>query len=239
MRQKCEAGFIYVRRKKFQAETMAFKDVKKWVVKPFSVRQDCGHKFSRIIMLKPSRLIRLDTVSRAMRLAEGVAGKTRDEFPHFGRLFGAVAASFCRSNKLAVNFLDHFPLLLGQRTPQNVGATGRQSRKRFADLQNMFLIDNQAIGAFQAWFQRRMRIDDRLHALITPREREFLSLVSRTRTDDTHNCHQPVDFPDITHPAKAGHGRAFDMMDRTSVAARNHFPYFGVLPRINGLWVTK
>src|ERR1017187_691457 len=99
MRQKCEAGFIYVRRKKFQAETMAFKDVKKWVVKPFSVSQDCSHELSRIIMLKPSGLIRLDIISRAMRLAEGVASKTRDQFPHFGSLFGAVAASICRGHK--------------------------------------------------------------------------------------------------------------------------------------------
>src|ERR1019366_1870105 len=169
-------------------------------------------------MLKPSGLIRLDTVSRAMRLAEGVAGKTHDEFPNFRRLFGAVAAGFCRSNKLAVNFLDHFPFLLGQRTPQNIGPTGRQSRKRFADLQNMLLIDNEAIGAFQALFERRMRIDARLHALITPREREFLSLVGRTRTDDTYDGYQSINFLDITNPAKAGHGRAFDFMDRQGVA---------------------
>src|ERR1019366_3800426 len=197
---------------------MAFKDVDERVVKPFPVRQDCGHELSRIIILKPSGLIRLDTVSRAMRLAEGVAGKTRDEFPNFRCLFGGVAASFCRSSKLAVNFLDHFPLLLVKRTPQNVGASGRQARKRLADLQNMLLIDNEAIGAFQALFERRMRIDDRLHALITPREREFLSLVGRTGTDDTYDCYQSINFLDITHPAKAGHGRAFDFMDRQGVA---------------------
>ena len=131
-----------------------------------------------------------------------------------------------------------FRFCLFKRTPQNIRATGRQSRKRLADLQNMFLIDDEAIGAFQTWFQRRMRIDNRLHALITPREGEFLSLVCRTGADDAHNRHQPVNFPHVTHPAKAGHGGAFDMMDGAGVAARNHFPHFGVLPRLDGLRIT-
>ena len=60
-----------------------------------------------------------------------------------------MAASYCRGKKFAVNFLDDCPLLFVERAAQHVGPAGRQSRKRLADLQNMLLIDDQPVGAFQ------------------------------------------------------------------------------------------
>jgi len=70
-------------------------------------------------------------------------------FPNFRRLFGR-CRELSPSNKLAGIFLDHFPFLLGQRHAAERRRVRAAIRKRLADLQNMFLIDNQAIGAFQA-----------------------------------------------------------------------------------------
>ncbi len=65
-------------------------------------------------------------------------------------------------------------VFLGQSPAQNIGPPGWQSGKGLADLQNVFLIDHQPVGASQTGFQRRMRIRHRLQSLIPPCETIFL-----------------------------------------------------------------
>ena len=54
---------------------MTFEDVNQRMVKAFAVGQHAGHEFGRVITLEPRRLIRLNAVGGAVRLAEGVAGE--------------------------------------------------------------------------------------------------------------------------------------------------------------------
>jgi hypothetical protein len=51
------------------------------------------------------------------------------------------------------NFINDGLLVLGECASQNIGPARRKPRKRLADLQNMFLIDDEAISAFEAVLQ--------------------------------------------------------------------------------------
>ena len=55
--------------------------------------------------------------------------------------------------KFAANFLDEGALLFIEGAPEHVRPPGRQAGERFAELQDMFLINHQPIGAPQARFQ--------------------------------------------------------------------------------------
>src|SRR6266498_3374187 len=77
---RCESrsGLIDRRRQQFQTEPMAFEDINQGMVEALAVRQHRGHELGREIALEPGGLVRLDSVGRAVRLAESVAGKAGD-----------------------------------------------------------------------------------------------------------------------------------------------------------------
>src|SRR5437867_4217569 len=77
-----------------------------------------------------------------------------------------------------------------------------------------------------------MRIGHRFHALIPPREREFLAFIRRTGPNDTHDGDQAVNLAHVAHAAQARHRGRFDMMHRPCAATGDHFPDLRVLPRL-------
>src|SRR6266516_2958015 len=77
-----------------------------------------------------------------------------------------------------------------------------------------------------------MRIGHRFHALIPPREREFLAFIRRAGPNDTHDGDQAVNFAHVAHAAQARHRGRFDMMHRPCAATGNHLPHLRVLPRL-------
>src|SRR5437016_12889454 len=77
-----------------------------------------------------------------------------------------------------------------------------------------------------------MRIGHRFHALVPPREREFLAFIRRTGPNDTHDGDQAVDLAHVAHAAQAGHRGRFDMMHRPCAATGDHLPHLRVLPRL-------
>src|SRR5580698_3544350 len=93
------ARFVYVRRKELYSEAMTFKNVNQRIVKTFAVGKHGGHEFRRKVTLEPCRLIRLDAIGCAVRLAEGVSGKSCNEFPHLSRFRARMTACACRRDK--------------------------------------------------------------------------------------------------------------------------------------------
>ena len=86
VRNEGRTGFVDRRRQEFQSEPMTFQHVDQRVIEAFAVGQHRRHELRRIVALEPRRLIRLNAVGRAVRLAEGVTGKARHQSPDLGRL---------------------------------------------------------------------------------------------------------------------------------------------------------
>ena len=154
-----------------------------------------------------------------MRFAKGVAREARDESPHFLNLFRRVFTRPRRRKEFLPNLRDDGALLFVQRPAQHVRPARRQSRERFADLQNVFLINHQPERVAQDGFERRMRIRHWFKSLITPGECQFLAFVGRAGSDDADDGNERVNVPRIALAAQAGHGRAFDVMNRPRAPA--------------------
>ena len=148
-----------------------------------------------------------------------------------------MSARLGRREEFLPNLRDDGALLLVQRPPQHVRPARRQAGKRFADLQNVFLIDDQPERVAQHGFQRWVRIRHGFESLIPPCEREFLAFVSRARPGDAHDGDERVDVANVALAAQTVHGRAFDMMHRPRAAAGNHFPNLRILPRLQRVQV--
>src|SRR6266446_9545181 len=82
-----------------------------------------------------------------------------------------------------------------------------------------------------------MRIAHRLKPLIAPREGQLLAFVGCAGPNDADNGNQAVNLIHVAHPAKAGHGRALDVVDGASIAAGDHLPDYRVSPRFKGIEV--
>lgn len=137
---------------------MAFEDVNQRIVEPFAVGEDAGHESSRIIPFEPGSLVGFDAVSGAMSLAESVTAETGDQSPNFLDLVRRMPADAGGRGKFAANGFDFLPFLFHEGAAEDVSATGSQAGESLADLQDMFLVNDEAEGAAQAWFERRMRV---------------------------------------------------------------------------------
>ena len=118
------AGMIHAGRQQSEAEPVTFEHINQRMIKSFSVREHGGHEFGREIALQPRRLIGLDAVGGAVRLAKGVAGKARDQFPHLLDLLQRMTPCLGGCEKLAADLLDHRALLFVERAAQRVRAAG-------------------------------------------------------------------------------------------------------------------
>src|ERR1035437_4314839 len=121
---------------------MAFEDIDQRVIKSLAVGEHPCHELRWIIPLEPRRLIRLNSVGRAVRLTEGIAGKARDQSPNLSRLFRRMAPRKRSSEELIADFLDDRVLLFVQGTAQLISATRRQAGKGLTDLQDVFLVNH-------------------------------------------------------------------------------------------------
>src|SRR2546423_8040780 len=127
---------------------MTFQHINQRMIKAFSIREDRGHEFDRVIALEPRALIGLDAISRGMRFAKSVTRKTAHQLPDLDNFVIRMSARPGTGHELAPNFLDHGLLLFAPNAPPHIGATGGQTAKGLADLQDAFLVNYQAEDAF-------------------------------------------------------------------------------------------
>ena len=105
---------------------MAFEDVHQRVIESLAVGEHPRHELRWIIPLEPRRLIRLNSVGRAVGLAEGIPSKARDQSPNLNRLLRRTTSRKRRSEELPADFLDDGMFLFVQGATQNIGATWGQ-----------------------------------------------------------------------------------------------------------------
>ena len=113
-------------------------------------------------------------------------------------------------------------------------APGRQAGKGFANLQDVFFINHQAISAAQAELKRRMWIAHGAEALVTAREFHFFALVGSARADDGDDGDEGVDVAYITHLAQRNHGGAFDVVNGSGLAGGDERPDGGIIEGTEG-----
>ena len=78
-----------------------------------------------------------------MRLAKGVPGKPGHQPPNFLGLFLRVATILGTGEELFLDFGDGLAFLFVEGTPEHVGTPRRQAGICFADLENVFFVDDE------------------------------------------------------------------------------------------------
>src|SRR5437660_1434168 len=104
-------------------------------------------------MLEPCGLISLNAVSRAVSLAKRIAAEPGDEIPYFGDVSFSAATLARALGELDLDLGNDVGFVFAQGTAEDVGAARGQTGERFTDLQDVFFIDDQAIGAPQTIFE--------------------------------------------------------------------------------------
>ena len=160
-------GFVHGRRQQLQAEPMTFehideridKSLCRWSAQP-------AMNSAGIIPLEPRGLIRLDAVGRAVRLAEGVAGKARRPVPTLRRSSparGRAPARTRRTRSRISAMTARFCLF--KRAAQHVRPARMAVRRRLRRFAGCVPHKPPARRCSRKHgSKRRMRIRDRLHA---------------------------------------------------------------------------
>src|SRR5207237_601635 len=151
--RKRRSWLIHRRRQQRNAQAMAFQDINQWSVKTFAVGEDGSHKFGGVVMLEPRGLISFNAVSRAVSLAKRVAAEPGDEIPHFGDVVFSTATLAGALGELDLDLGDEVDFVFAQGAAEDVRAAWGQAGERFTDLQDVFFIDDEAIGAPQTIFE--------------------------------------------------------------------------------------
>ncbi len=137
-----------------------------------------------------------------MRLAESVSSEARDQAPHFFNLLRRMSPRSRRLEELNLDLFNHRTILFIKGTAQHIRPARIESGKRFADLQNMFFIHHEAVGAAQTFLQRRVGIRYRFHALVTPGEGQFLAFVGRPGADHANDGNEAIYLTHVAHSAE-------------------------------------
>src|SRR5947209_4002901 len=132
---------------------MAFEHIDQGRIEAFAIGEHAGHEFSGKIALEPGGLISLNAIGCAVRLAKGVSLKAGHETPHFGNKAFAAAQLSGTGGKFILNFGDDIGAVFGESAAQYVGAAGGQAGESFANLQDMLLVNDEAVRAAQARFE--------------------------------------------------------------------------------------
>src|SRR5204863_685365 len=114
--------------------------------------------------------------------------------------------------------------VFAQGAAEDVGAAGGQAGEGFADLEDVFFIDDQAVGAAQARFERWMGIANGAEALVAAGEFHFLAFVGGAGADDGDDGDEGVNVVDVAHFAEGDHGGAFDVVDGAGLAGGDELP---------------
>ena len=137
------------------------------MIKPLTLCENRGHEFSREIVFHPGGLIGLDSISRAVRFAKSIPVEPTDQYPHFLNLFFRMPTLDCGLNEFTPDSFDCLLLPFIQGTPQHISTSRGKTSKQLANLQDVFLVNDQTKSTFQATGQRGMRVNRIFQFLIT------------------------------------------------------------------------
>ena len=102
-----------------------------------------------------------------------------DQLPHAGDFVVRATERTRRGYKLASDFLDRGRLHFHERAAEHIRAARGEPGEGFADLEDVFLVGDDAEGRAQARCEARMRVFHRLQALRTTGELRLLRAIRR------------------------------------------------------------
>ena len=117
-----------------------------------------GHKFSRIMSLKPASLIGHQRIGSTVRLIKAVAGKLFHQVKDIrGQIFRKAFAYRSLSKQLSL--LGHLGgIFLTHCATQQVSTTQSVATHLLSNLHHLFLIENNSVGGFQSRLEAFMLI---------------------------------------------------------------------------------
>ena len=164
-----------------------------------------------------------------MRLVEHVAGEGAEGLPHgFG--FGLGVAAGARAGaEFCAELVDLFRVaILDQAAAKRIGAAPRHTGESVGDEQDVLLIDEQAVGVLERFFERGVRIGDRLQTLVTAGKSALAAFIGRAGADHGFDGGEAFDGAAIGGQQQVVHVGRFDVEDAAGVAGGDHFPGIGV-----------
>ncbi len=168
-----------------------------------------------------------------MRLVEAIACELVDQVEQLVRLgLGDVVhlrAALDEQRALRVHLrLD----LLAHRAAQQVGAAERIAGQDLRGLHHLFLIDEDAVGFLEDTLQQRVRIFDRLQALLTPPEHR--NIVHRTRAIERDERDDVAEIGRPHRRQRAPHPFGFELEHAHRLTALEQFIDRRIVPAERG-----
>ena len=189
-----------------------------------------GVEFGRVMCLQPRGLIGEQRIGRRVALVEAVARELVDQVEQLVGLGRRDVVMLLAAGDEDRALLVHLRLdLLAHRAAQQVGAAERVAGQDLRGLHHLFLIDEDAVGLGQDAFEQRMRIFDRLGALLAAAEARDIvhraRAVERDERDDVAEIGRPHRRQRAPHPFR------FELEHADRVAALEQLEHAGIVHR--------
>ena len=197
------------------------------------------HKLSRIVRFQPQRLVRDQRVGSGVRFVKPVPGEFLHQVEDFHRQF-AVNTVFLRAVfKDGALFGHLFRLFLTHRTTQHIRTAKSIARKHLGNLHDLFLIQDDAVGWFQYWFQAfvlplHIRIGDLFTTMLTIDEVIYHAGLQRPRTEQGHQGYHIFEAVRLQTLNQVFHAAGFKLEDRRGFRALQHIEAFLIVQRDSG-----
>ena len=197
------------------------------------------HKLSRIVCLKPQRLVGDQRVGGGVRLVKSVTGEFLHQVEDFHRQF-AVNAVFLRPIFKDRTLLGHLlRFFLTHRTAQHIRAAEGITGEHLGNLHDLFLIQDNAVGRLQHRFQALMlplhvRVGNLFAAVLTVDKVIYHPRLQRTRAEQGHQRDHIFEAVRLQTLNQIFHAARFKLEDRGGFRALQHVEAFLVIQRDSG-----
>ena len=190
-----------------------------------------GHEFHLVVGLQIRRMVRNERIRGGVRFVETVFREFFHQVKDFRRLFltGAILDGTVHEKG---SFFGHgFGVFLPHRSPEQVCAAEGIPGDNLRDLHDLFLIDDNPVGVFQAAFQRRQRIGD-VHFSVLALD-EFIDHAGTERAGPVQRQHSDDVFKAVRaeHTQVLAHTRAFHLKHAVRIAPGKDIVGIGVRQR--------
>ncbi|KAF5035124.1 hypothetical protein DSECCO2_588920 [anaerobic digester metagenome] len=215
---------VDVGRAQFEFVVAAGGDVLQELVLVFHVRRhERRHEGHGVMGLQVGRLVGDLGVGGAVGLVEAVLREFLHQVEDFVRLFGidlVLGAAFHEDAALLGHFLGVF---LAHGPAQQVAAAQGIVGQHLGDLHDLFLVDDDPVGRLQGLFQERVRIFDRVQAVLAADELLDHARPERPRAVEGEHGDQIFEAVGLEHAQVFAHALAFHLEDAVGVAPAEEF----------------
>ena len=130
-----------------------------------------------MVSLEDRGLVGLDSVGGRVGPTEGISLKSKEQIPHPFDLRRCPTFVAGGPAEFMTQPFHGGHVLFDETAPKNVGSTGLESGKRLADLENMFLVGDQAKGGAEDRLERGVEAGNGSQPLIPAGELLFFQFI--------------------------------------------------------------